>query len=231
MAVCIILLGPPGAGKGTQAQAICREYGVGPLATGDIFRGIVKGTCSEEERAILDHTGIDIDEIQAILRRGGLVPDTTTIQIVRAFLKDSCYQNGVVLDGFPRTRAQAEALDAMLLEMFGKGIDAVVFLNVSEEEVVRRIAGRLICSVDDRHVYNIYFKPPKTPDVCDVDGAPLIRRADEDSVRARYVAYWDYTAPLVDFYEGRGLLERVDGEQPIDSVTEDVLKAVRQRVG
>ncbi len=231
MAVCVILLGPPGAGKGTQSQAICREYALGPLSTGDVFRGIVKGTCAEEERAILDRTGIDANEIQAILQRGGLVPDATTVQIVRTFLKDPCYQNGVVLDGFPRTCVQAEALDPMLLERFGGGIDAVVFLNVSEEEVVRRIAGRLTCSADDRHVYNTYSRPPKMPDVCDVDGAPLIRRSDEDSVRARYVAYWDYTAPLVGFYEGRGQLERIDGEQPIDSVTKDVLEAIRRRVG
>jgi adenylate kinase len=231
MAVCIIMLGPPGSGKGTQAQEICRKYGVGSLATGDTFRGIVKGTLADEERAILDRIGIHVDEIQAIMQRGGLVPDATTIQIVRAFLKGPGYKNGIVLDGFPRTRAQAEALDEMLLEVFGAGIDAVVFLDVSEEEVVRRIAGRLICSVDDRHVYNIHSKPPKTPDVCDIDGAPLIRRADEDSVRARYAAYWDYTAPLVDFYEGRGLLARIDGDQAIDRVTQDVLEAIRRKVG
>ena len=230
MAVCIILLGPPAGGKGTQTQEICREYGIGSLATGDIFRGIVKGTLSDEQRAILDRTGSNVDEIQAILRRGDLVSDATTIQIVRAFLKEPGYENGVVLDGFPRTQAQAEALDDLLLEKYGEGVDAVIFLDVSEEEIVRRIAGRRICSVNDKHIYNIYSVPPKTPDVCDIDGAPLTRREDEDAARKRYTAYWDYTAPLVGFYEGRGLLGRIDGEQPIEHVTKAVLEALRRRL-
>jgi len=169
-------------------------------------------------------------EIQAIMAQGGLVPDETTIRVVEARLREPDAAGGVLLDGFPRTVAQAEALDALLTEL-GARLSAVLLLNISEDEAVNRISGRRVCPECER-VYHVMYNPPSVEDVCDDDGGALIQRADdrEQVVRERYQLYLDKTAPLIDYYRQQSVLVEVDAMRDIDEITPDMVESISRRL-
>jgi len=195
----VILLGGPGAGKGTQAGLIVADYGLPHISTGEMLRAAVaKGTAMGREA-------------QRSMESGSLVPDEVVIGVVRDRLAEPDAAAGFLLDGFPRTVPQAEALDAMLSET-GRAVTHVVAIEVPAEELVQRIAGRRSCPVCGR-IYNVTFDPPRSAGLCDVDGAELVQRADdnEETVRNRIRVYEEQTAPLLGYYEARGVLERAFG--------------------
>lgn len=209
----LILLGPPGAGKGTQAERLQAQLGLPHIASGDLFRENLR---NETELGRLAKQYMD---------RGELVPDDVTIAMVRERLERPDCANGAILDGFPRTTAQAEALDRMLADM-GEKLDAVISFEVDEDEVVRRLSGRRICR-QCQTPYHIEFDPPKQDGVCDRCGGELYQRDDDkpETVRNRLRVYLEQTAPLVEHYRKAGLLHTVDAMGDIDTVT-DRLKAV-----
>jgi adenylate kinase len=202
----LILFGPPGAGKGTQAQRLFRAYGTPQISTGDILRQAVK-----------DGTPLGL-KAKPLMEAGKLVPDALVIGLVEDRLQRPDCQQGFVLDGFPRTVAQAQALEAMLASL-GRRIDHVLSLEVPLEVVVGRLIGRRSCPKDGR-VYHITEAPPEHPDVCDACQTPLVQRPDdqEEVVRARQVTYRRDTEPLKAFYASRGLLRPVDGTGTLDEV-------------
>jgi len=195
----IIMLGAPGAGKGTQAKMIAKEYGIPHISTGDIFRANIKeGTAlGKEAKTYMD--------------AGQLVPDELTVKILLdRVAKDDC-KNGYVLDGFPRTIPQAEVLDAALTEL-GDKIDFAIDVDVPDENIVRRMGGRRAC-VTCGATYHIEHVPPKTEGICDTCGSELILRDDDkpETVSNRLKVYHDQTQPLIDFYTAKGVLKSVDG--------------------
>lgn len=202
----LILLGPPGAGKGTQAQRLTERLGIPQVSTGDILRAAVAaGTpLGREAKAYMD--------------RGALVPDGVVIGIIRERLKAPDYTRGYILDGFPRTVAQAEALGETLKAM-GTPLTAVLSLTVDPEELVRRLAGRRSCGSCGA-AYHLDTAPPRRPGRCDRCGGELFQREDdrEETIRKRLAVYRDQTAPLVEYYRGRGLLKEVDGRGEIADV-------------
>jgi adenylate kinase len=211
----VILLGPPGAGKGTQAQWLKERYDIPQLSTGDMLReAVTKGT--------------DVGkQAKAIMEAGKLVSDDIINAIVAERIDEPDCAHGFVLDGFPRTIPQAEALDGMLRER-GLKLDAVIEIRVDVDALVDRITGRFSCAKCGAG-YHDRFKPPQTPGVCDVCGSTeFTRRKDdnEETVRARLDAYGQQTAPLLPFYESRGLVRVIDGMQPIDEVTESIREAL-----
>lgn len=202
----LIFLGPPGAGKGTQAQRLTEDFELPYIGTGDILREAVReGT----ELGALAQQSMD---------RGELVPDEVVIGLVKERLEQPDTADGFILDGFPRTIDQAEALDGELATL-GRGITAVIFIEVADEEVVRRLSGRRVC-VKQGHNFHVEFDPPKHPDRCDIDGSRLIVRDDDEpeTVRRRLESYEEKTAPLVSFYQAKGVLKRVDGNQSPEDV-------------
>lgn len=202
----LILFGPPGAGKGTQAQRLFRAYGTPQVSTGDILRQAVK-----------DGTPLGL-KAKPLMEAGKLVPDALVIGLVEDRLKRPDCQQGFVLDGFPRTVAQAQALEAMLASL-GRHIDHVLSLEVPLEVVVGRLIGRRCCPKDGR-VYHLTEAPPEHPGLCDACQTPLVQRPDdrEEVVRARQVTYRRDTEPLKAFYASRGLLRPVDGTGTLDEV-------------
>ncbi len=202
----LILFGPPGAGKGTQAQRLFQAYGTPQISTGDILRQAVK-----------DGTPLGL-KAKPLMEAGKLVPDALVIGLVEDRLKRADCQQGFVLDGFPRTVAQAQALEAMLASL-GRRIDHVLSLEVPLEVVVGRLIGRRSCPKDGR-VYHVTEAPPGQPGVCDACQTPLVQRPDdeEEVVRARQVTYRRDTEPLKAFYASRGLLRPVDGTGTLDEV-------------
>jgi adenylate kinase len=216
MSTYIVLLGPPGAGKGTQAQVISARLGLPHISSGDIFRENLK---NRTELGILAKGFID---------RGELVPDDVTIALIRERLSRPDCRAGALLDGFPRTPAQAEALAGILAE-FGGRVDAVPYINVSEAVLVERLTGRWTCRASG-HVYHEQFNPPKTAGRCDHDGSVLYQREDDkaETVSRRIRVYFEQTMPLIDYYKQRGVLIEVDGTQSIEQVSADMLAALPQ---
>jgi adenylate kinase len=207
----LILLGPPGAGKGTQAKIIMDKYGIPQISTGDMLReAVAKGTELGKKA-------------KKYMTEGKLVPDEIVIGIVKERLKQKDCEKGFILDGFPRTLAQAEALDRIMGEM-GKKIDAVINVNVPEEEVVRRIAYRRTCK-NCGAIYHLIYNPPKRPGICDKCGGELYQREDdkEETVRERYRVYKKNTEPLIEYYKKKGILFDVDGTKDIEGVKREVL--------
>jgi adenylate kinase len=211
--VKLVLLGPPGAGKGTQAERIKGRYDLAHLSTGDMLReAVAEGT--EVGRQAKD-----------IMAAGRLVPDDLIIRLVEERISQPDCAAGFILDGFPRTRGQAEALD-MLLARHGQRLDAVVEIAADDEALVERIAGRFSCASCGAG-YHDKFKPTRVPGVCDACGSTeLVRRPDDnaETVRSRLQAYHDQTAPLLPYYRDKGLLITVHGMTEMDQVTEEVIR-------
>jgi len=210
----VVLLGPPGAGKGTQAKKLAARYGIPQLSTGDMLR---------ESRAAGSELG---KQVAAIMDAGKLVSDEIVISLIDERLRDAATKQGAIFDGFPRTVAQAEALTMMLLK-HARHLDRVVFMHVSDEEVVRRNAGRRMCSKCQR-TYHVEFAPPPPEGKCGNCGGEIIQRADDmpDKIMARLGAYHRDTAPLVDYYESKRMLRRVEGVGTLDEVYERLAEAI-----
>jgi adenylate kinase len=206
----LILLGPPGSGKGTQGERLQEDFRLPYYATGDILRAAVR-------------EGTDLGvEAKEYMDRGDLVPDEVIVGVIAERVANSEAADGFILDGFPRTIPQAEALDAKMGEL-GRELTAAVLFEVSDEEVVRRLGGRRTC-VKNGHVFHVEFDPPKNEDVCDVCGARLEVRDDDkpEVIRHRLEQYQEKTEPLIAYYEGRGVLKRVDGSLPPDEVSDRI---------
>ena len=212
----LVLLGPPGAGKGTQAKRLEQKHGIVQLSTGDMLRAAVR-------------SGSDLGrEAKEVMDAGRLMPDDIMTGIISDRIEQPDCANGFILDGFPRTRAQAEALDALLA---GKGLalDKVVELKVDEQALVERVSGRFSCAKCGAG-YHDKFQPPKQPGVCDVCGSTeFTRRADDnaETVRARLAAYREQTAPILPYYREKGLLVEVDGMADIDEVTRQIEQVLK----
>jgi adenylate kinase len=207
----LILLGPPGAGKGTQAARLVEDFELPYIATGDILRAAVKDGTELGKKA------------KEYMDAGDLVPDDVIVGVVAERLHEDDTRDGFVLDGFPRTVPQAEALDTKMKEL-GREITAVILIDVSEDEIVRRLGGRRTCEKDPGHIYHLEFDPPKEEGVCDLDGAKLIVRDDDkpEVIKNRLAQYREKTEPLTSYYEDRGILSRVPGELPPDEVEERI---------
>jgi adenylate kinase len=207
----LIFMGPPGAGKGTQAARICAERGIAHISTGDMLRTqVAEGT----------ELGLQAKEIMS---RGDLVPDAIIIGMIRERLSEPDTEGGFVLDGFPRTLAQAEALDEMLASI-DRTLDCVPVFEIDLETLVDRLSGRRVCR-EAQHVYHLRFNPPRAEGVCDLDGSELYQRDDdqEDVVRARYQKQWvDAAAPVLDYYEGRALVVRIDASLAREQVNAEI---------
>lgn len=212
----IVLLGGPGSGKGTQAELLCAELGLPHVSTGDLFR--------ENLRQATDLGRL----AKTYMERGELVPDDVTEALVAERLARPDAQAGFILDGFPRTVSQAEALTAMLADQ-GRTLSGVLFVNVSDEAIVDRLSGRLICR-SCQAPFHKQFKPPRTPGICDACGGELYQRADDNpaTVRARLATFHEQTEPLVEYYRRSGLLHEVSGEGEVAEVSARSLAAVRE---
>ncbi len=212
----IVLVGPPGAGKGTQAQFIASHLAIPKISTGDIFRfNVSHGTVLG--RQARDYMG-----------RGDLVPDEVTIAMVRDRLSEDDTQEGFLLDGFPRNVPQAETLEKMLSEWETR-LDTVLELVVDDDEVVRRLSGRRTCHQCGR-VWHVLFDPPARDDTCDDDGSELFQRDDdrEETIRHRLEVYQDQTAPLIAYYADQGILLGLDATGPVEEVTDRALSSLRR---
>jgi adenylate kinase len=214
MSLYLILLGAPGAGKGTQAQALVQRYGLVHISSGDLFRDNLR---RQTELGKLAQTYMD---------RGDLVPDDVTIRMVAERLGRPDCEPGAVLDGFPRTPAQAEALDGTLAALGGR-VNLVPYIKVAQDLLLERLTGRWTCRAG-QHVYHLKYNPPMTPGVCDVDGTELYQRDDDnaETVTRRVTEYMTKTAPLIEFYRERGLLAEINGAQSIEAVSAEMLAAV-----
>jgi adenylate kinase len=210
----LLLVGPVGAGKGTQAAILADRLGVVHLASGNLFRAALAEQTPLGERA------------RPFMDRGELVPDNITIEMFIGELAKPAATKGAVLDGFPRTVGQAEALDRVLAEA-GEGVSRVLFLDVATDEIVRRVAGRRVCPVDGA-TYHLETDPPRVAGRCDHDGAELVQREDDrpEVVRARLEKQIPPMLEVVAHYEAAGIMERIDGARPIDVVTADLLRRV-----
>lgn len=218
----LIFLGPPGAGKGTQAKRMAKRLGVPHLSTGDMLRDAV---ARETPAGVL---------AKPIMERGDLVPDGIVLGMVEERLSHRDSANGFIFDGFPRTLPQAAELNA-ILQRGGLGLPLVIEFRVSPETLVRRVAGRWTCSVGGE-TYNVFERPPKTPGKCDNDGGVLVQRDDDrpEIVKERFAAYERQTKPLADYYRTHGVLEVVNGDAGVEEVTRalnDILKRAEGRDG
>ncbi len=204
----LILIGPPGAGKGTQAERLVQDYDLAYFATGDILRAAVREGSELGMKA------------KEYMDRGELLPDDLVIGLMVERIEQT--GDGFLLDGFPRTEGQARAFDAEL-ERLGRKLTAALLIDTPDEEVVRRLSGRRVCEAEG-HLYHIEFDPPKQEGICDQDGSPLFQRDDDnpDTIRNRLTVYRSQTEPLVAHYERLGTLQRVDGRLPPNEVYEHV---------
>lgn len=210
----LVLLGPPGSGKGTQGERLNEDLRLPYYATGDILRAAVR------EETELGRTA------KEYMDRGDLVPDEVIVGVIAERIDSSEALDGFILDGFPRTTPQAEALDAKLSEL-GRAVTAVLLIDVSDDEVVRRLGGRRTCE-ENGHVFHVEFEPPKQEGVCDIDGSPLIVRDDDkpEVIRKRLQTYHEKTKPLVSYYDDRSVLRRIAGEAAPDEVAEQVRRTL-----
>lgn len=218
MPTYIVLLGPPGAGKGTQAQVVSEKLNLPHISSGEIFRENLKQKTELGEMA------------KGYVDRGELVPDDVTIAMIRDRLSRPDAESGALLDGFPRTPAQAEALDGMLNDFDGM-VNGVPYIKVPEDVLIERLTGRLTCRAEG-HVFHEKFNPPKTPGVCDYDGSELYQREDDkkETVVRRIRVYMEQTAPLIEYYHKRDKLLEIDGTQSIEEVSRDLLAALSKVV-
>lgn len=205
----LILMGPPGSGKGTQAAFISKELGIPHISTGDMFR-----------KAIRDNTELGV-KAKGYMDAGKLVPDEVTIGIVRERLQEPDCKKGFLLDGFPRTVAQAEALDE-ILKSLAMELDAVIDIQVPREELLKRLTGRRMCKCGAS--YHIAFSPPSQQGKCDKCGGDLYQRQDdtEETINNRLDVYNEQTKPLIDFYQNQGLLKNINGNQEIEEVLSEI---------
>jgi adenylate kinase len=218
MPIYIVLLGPPGAGKGTQAKIISEKLELPHISSGDIFRENLKGQTDLGKLA------------KGYMDRGELVPDDLTISMIRDRLSRPDCAAGALLDGFPRTVAQARALDSMLAGFAGK-VNAVPYINVPESVLIERLTGRWTCRAEG-HVFHQKFSPPKVAGICDYDGSELYQRDDDnvETVTNRIRVFLGQTRPLIEYYQQAGSLLEVDGTQSIEKVGVDLLAGLASRV-
>lgn len=216
MAKFYVLIGPPGAGKGTQAKVIAEKYGLVHISSGDLFRENLKNQTELGKEA------------QGYITRGELVPDALTIKMVRERISRPDCKKGALLDGFPRTPAQADALTEMLKD-FDSKVELVPLIDVPSEILVERLSGRWTCRAQG-HVFHEKFNPPQKTGVCDIDGSELYQREDDQksTVVNRIKVYSEQTAPLIEYYGNKKLLVKIDGTQAIDQVTKDLLEAIEK---
>ena len=217
MATYIVLLGPPGVGKGTQAKIMAERTGLVHVSSGDLFRDNIK---NETELGRL---------AQSYMNKGELVPDDVTIAMVRERLSRPDCKAGAILDGFPRTPAQAEALKLILAD-FGGDVDYVPFITADKDVLIERLSGRWTCRANG-HVFHALFNPPKQAGICDLDGSELYQREDDkvETVTRRIQVYTEQTAPLIAYYREAGKLIEIDGAQPIEQVTAALMKAISKK--
>lgn len=206
----LVLLGPPGSGKGTQGERLNEDLRLPYYATGDILRAAVR------EETELGRTA------KEYMDAGDLVPDEVIVGVIADRIGSSEALDGFILDGFPRTTPQAEALDSKLSEL-GRGLNGVLLIDVSDDEVVRRLGGRRTCEANG-HVFHVDFEPPAEEGVCDIDGSPLIVRDDDkpEVIRKRLETYHEKTEPLVSYYDSRSVLRRIEGEAKPEAVAEQI---------
>lgn len=212
----IILMGLPGAGKGTQASEIVKKFPIPHISTGDMFR-----------KAIKDETDLG-KEAKSYMDRGELVPDEVTVGIVKERISEDDAKKGFLLDGFPRTIEQAEALNNIMSEL-DRNIDAVINIEVPEEELMNRLTGRRICEKCGT-TYHLVFNPPKVDGVCDIDGGKLYQRKDDnpETVSNRLSVNVKQSKPILEYYDEKGVLKNIDGAKDIDEVTKDVIDILEQ---
>ena len=210
----LILLGPPGAGKGTQAVRLVEYYGIPQISTGDILR-----------KAVKDGTELGV-QAKSYMDKGALVPDEVVIGIIRDRIVEPDCANGYILDGFPRTIAQAEALDEMLGKL-GTGIDHVLNISLGDDEIIKRLTGRRTCA-NCGAGYHVLFDPPKKEGICDKCGGKLIQRDDdkEATIRERLKVYRAQTEPLIAYYEGKKLLRTIPGEGTMEEIFQKILQVL-----
>ena len=218
MANFIVLLGPPGAGKGTQAEVISKEIGIPHISTGDLFRENIRNQTELGKR------------VKQYLESGALVPDETTIAIVEDRISKPDCDHGALFDGFPRTEKQAAALDEALSKKFNCQVVVVPCINVDKSFLIERVCGRRVCK--NGHVFHIKYNPPKTENTCDICGEKLIQRADDNEsvIANRIETYEEQTAPLISYYEKKGVLKAINGEQGIKEVSDDILKVIHEAI-
>lgn len=216
MAIFIVLLGPPGVGKGTQARILSEKSKLAHISSGDLFRENIKNQTELGK------------QVKAILDKGELVPDDLTISMIRDRISRPDCVAGAILDGFPRTPAQAQALDDMLAE-FNSEVNAVPYITAAESILIERASGRWTCKAQG-HIYHEKFNPPRQAGVCDIDGSEVYQREDDKAevVSKRIRVYFDQTMPLVEHYEAAGKLIKIDGTQPVEQVTKELLTALKR---
>ncbi|MFD8995600.1 adenylate kinase [Streptomyces abikoensis] len=214
----IVLVGPPGAGKGTQAAYLAKNLAIPHISTGDLFRANISQGTPLGQKA------------QEYMRAGQLVPDEVTIGMAKGRMEQEDAAEGFLLDGFPRNLAQAEALDT-ILKADGLKLDAVLDLEVPEDEVVKRIAGRRMCRKDSSHIFHVIYNPPAAEGVCDVCGGELYQREDdsEDTVRKRLEVYHSETEPIIDYYKAQGLVVTISALGKVAEVTQRAMDALPPR--
>ena len=211
------MVGAPGAGKGTQAALLAETLGIPHAASGDLFRDHINRQTPLGKK------------VKAYLNSGALVPDDLTVQLIADRLSKPDAADGAILDGFPRTRPQAQALDAMLARMGGR-VAAALYVDVDRDELLRRLSGRWICTSSPDHVYHAVARPPRVAGKCDIDGAPLLQREDDkpETIAARLEQQLPPMYEVVDYYADRGVLSTVDGDRPMAEVTDELLRAIAQ---
>lgn len=210
----LVLLGPPGAGKGTQAKVIADEFDIPHISTGDIFRANIKGSTPLGKL------------VKSYIDSGKLVPDGVTLDIVAERLSDRDCTNGFIMDGFPRTIVQAKMFDEMLEKLNAK-VDVVINITADDDVIVKRLSGRRMCSCG--RTYHIISNPPKKEGVCDICGRTLYIRDDdrEETIKERLATYHNQTSPLIDYYGAKGVLRNFDGEKSIDETSREIIGSLK----